>query len=324
MLYTSVNWPGISTAVVTCAFTALTTIGASRQKQVLRILGAAVGGFVFGMGAQIFIFPYTDTIFGFTIVYFVVTGIAAWIMTASPRISYFGVQLALAFYLVHLQAYRFETSLSIARDRVVGVLLGLFAMWLIFDQLWGRPAAADMKAKFIANLRLLAQLAREPDLGDRKDAVRRIYALGQTINANFDQVRNLGDAVIFEFGSSRDRDLVLRDRIRQWQSKLRALFLIRGAALRYRLEDPGFELPAAMGPAQKEFDQELAEVLDGMAERMQGNPQPRGNHLAEALQRLENTARAYPPGASPHLNDFMALSRTAGQLALGTAQDLKL
>ena len=85
---------------------------------------------------------------------------------------------------------------------MVGVLLGLFAMWLIFDQLWSRPAAVEMKQAFIANLRLLAQLAREPDLGDRKDAIRRIYALGQTINANFDKVRNLGDAVIFEFGSS--------------------------------------------------------------------------------------------------------------------------
>jgi multidrug resistance protein MdtO len=40
MFYTAVNWPGISTAVVTCVLTALTTIGASRQKQTLRIAGA--------------------------------------------------------------------------------------------------------------------------------------------------------------------------------------------------------------------------------------------------------------------------------------------
>lgn len=176
-LYTSINWPTISTCVVTCAFTALSTIGSSRQKQVLRILGAIAGGFVLGMGCQIFIFPNIDTIFGFTIIYVLVTILAAWIMTSSPRISYFGVQLAVAFYLIHLQEYKLETSLSIARDRVVGVLLGLFAMWLIFDQLWGYPAAVDMKTTFIANLRLLAQLAREPELGDRKDAIRRIYAL---------------------------------------------------------------------------------------------------------------------------------------------------
>lgn len=318
-LYTAIGWPGISTSVVTCAFTALTTIGASRQKQVLRILGAVIGGFVFAMGAQIFLLPGIDSIFGFTILYVLVTILSAWIMTASPRLSYMGVQLALAFYLVHLQSYRFETSLSIARDRVVGVLVGLFAMWLIFDQLWGRPAVADMKATFIANLRLLAQLAREPDLGDRKDAIRRVYALGQTINGNFDQVRNLGDAVIFEFGPSRATNLALRDRIRQWQSKLRALFLIRGAMLRYRLADPGFELPAELEPAQKNFDRALAETLDGMAGQMEGKPQPPSNELSEALQALEDKAKACPPAASSHLNDFMALSRTAQQLAMAVA-----
>ena len=60
VLYTSINWPGISTSVVTCIFTALTTVGASRQKQVLRFLGAVIGGFIFAMGAQIFLFPHID------------------------------------------------------------------------------------------------------------------------------------------------------------------------------------------------------------------------------------------------------------------------
>jgi multidrug resistance protein MdtO len=316
VFYTSVNWPGIGTSVVTCAFTALTTIGSSRQKQVLRILGAAVGGFVFGMGAQIFILPYIDTIFGFTLLFIVVTAVSAWFMTASPRISYFGVQVALAFYLVHLQSYKFEISLSIARDRVVGVLVGLFAMWLIFDQLWGHPASADMKTTFIANLRLLAQLAREPDLGDRDDALRRIYALGQTINGNFDQVKSLGDGVLFEFGPSRSSDLALRARITQWQSKLRALFLVRGAMLRYRLAVPGFELPPEMEFAQKEFDHELSETLDGMADSLEGNPAPRVAHLDQALARVETDAAAHP---SPHLDDFLALCRTETQLALSVS-----
>ena len=320
VFYTSVNWPGISTSVVTCTFTALTTIGSSRQKQVLRILGAVVGGFVFAMGVQIFLLPYIDTIFGFTILYAVVTAISVWFMTASPRLSYFGVQMALAFFLVHLQSFKFVTSLSIARDRVVGVLVGLFAMWLIFDQLWGHPASTDMKKSFIRNLRLLAQLAREPDLGDRRDALRRIYALGQTINGNFDQVRNLGDAVIFEFGPSRAADLALRDRLRQWQSKLRALFLVRGAMLRYRLAVPGFELPPEMEPAQKEFDHELSETLDSMADSLEGNPAPRIAHLDQALAHVESAAAAHP---SPHLNDFLALCRTETQLALSVAREFQ-
>jgi multidrug resistance protein MdtO len=323
MLYTALPWPGISTSVVTCAFTALTTVGSSRQKQVLRLLGAAVGGFVLAMGAQIFIFPSIDTIFGFTIVFVVVTALSAWFMTASPRISYFGVQMALAFYLVHLQTFRFETSLSIARDRVVGVLLGLFAMWLIFDQLWGRPAGVEMRRIFIKNLRLLAQLALPPDVAQRKESMRQAYALGQTINANFDQVRSLGDAVIFEFGASRGADLALRNRVRDWQSRLRALFLLRGAALRYRLEMPGFEIPPQMEPVQREFDAQMSAVFEGMADRMEGVANPKTNHLAEAFQRLEEAAKACDAGAWAHLPDFIALARTGQHLALSVAQDIQ-
>jgi len=111
--------------------------------------------------------------------------------------------------------------------------------------------------------------------------------------------------------------------MRQWQSKLRALFLTRGAMLRYRLADPGFELPAEMEPAQKNFDDALAKVLDGMAEQMEGKPQPPDDHLADALQRLEEQAKACPPQAAAHLNDFMTLSRTAERLALDVAIDCR-
>ncbi len=130
VLYNALAWPGISTAVTTCLLTALSTIGSSRQKQMLRIAGAAVGGFGIGMGSQIFILPYIDSIAGFLVLFALVTAVASWFMTSSPRLSYFGVQFALAFYLIHLQEFTIQTSLSIARDRVVGILLGLIAVWL--------------------------------------------------------------------------------------------------------------------------------------------------------------------------------------------------
>jgi len=46
IIYNGVDWPGISTAVTTCFLTALSNVGSSRQKQVLRISGAVVGGFL--------------------------------------------------------------------------------------------------------------------------------------------------------------------------------------------------------------------------------------------------------------------------------------
>ena len=281
VIYNAIAWPGISTAVTTCLLTALSTIGSSRQKQLLRITGAVVGGFLVGMGSQIFILPYLDSIAGFVVLFVAVTALSSWFMTSSPRLSYFGIQVALAFFLVNVSEFKMQTSLAVARDRVVGILLGLFIMWLVFDQLWGAPAAIEMRRTFISNLRLLAQLAREPLSQDRKTAIARSLALGETINANLDKVRALADGVLFEFGPSREQDLALRDRIRQWQPNLRMLFITRIVLWRYRAGLPGFELPEAMQPAQQKFDNRLATALDGMADRMDGK-------ASTAIGRFDN------------------------------------
>ena len=190
VIYNSVAWPGISTAVTTCLLTALSTIGASRQKQILRFAGAIVGGFVIGMGSQIFILPHLDTIGGFTVLFMVVTALASWVMTSSPRLSYFGLQVALAYYLINLQEFKIQTSLAVARDRVAGVMLGLFMMWLVFDQLWSAPAGVEMKRRFVLTFRLLAQLAREPVSTDIQATTKRTYALRESIDDEFNQVRS--------------------------------------------------------------------------------------------------------------------------------------
>jgi multidrug resistance protein MdtO len=311
IIYTSIDWPGLATSVTTCLLTALSTVGSSHQKLALRFAGAIVGGFVFGMGSQVFILPYLSSIFGFAILFAIVTGVASWFLTSSPRLSYFGLQLGLAFYLINLQEFTVQTSLAVSRDRVVGVLLGLFMMWLAFDQLWGATAAVGMKRIFIANLRLLADLAREPLAGDRKRAVQRIESLRHTINTNFANENALSDAVLFEFGSSREQDLALRDRIRHWQPQLRTVFLIRLALTKYRFQLAGFDLPEPVELAQQQFDEELAKAFDSMANRMEGKPSEREDGFEASFKRLEQTATTGCPGVSPaEVQSFLALSRT--------------
>jgi multidrug resistance protein MdtO len=327
IIYNSIFWPGISTAVTTCLLTGLSTIGASRQKQTLRITGAIVGGPLIGMGAQMYILPDLDSVFGFTVLFILVTVVASWFITSGPRLSYFGVQLALAFYLIHLQEFAMQTSLSIARDRVVGIMLGLFMMWLVFDQLWGAPAAVAMKRAFISNLRLLAQFARDPMAGDRARAIVRAASLRETISATFDNVRSASDAVPFEFGSSRDQDLALRSRIKHWQSQLRPLFLTRNALLKQRLQLPGFELPESVRMAQQEFDDRLAKRLDGMADRMEGKASERGDGFADAFERLEQAVRACGSGGpqeglSAELQTLLALSRSIASVTMSLDKEI--
>jgi len=159
-------------------------------------------------------------------------------------------------------------------------------MWLVFYQLWGAPAAVEMKRTFVSNLRLLAELAREPLSKELKVATQRGYALHETINANFDEVRSLADAVLFEFSSSRQQDLALRDRIRQWQPQLRMLFLMRIVLWKYRVQLPGFELPKPVAMAQQEFDHHLATTLHGMADRMEGKSSEGGDNFRRSVKSL--------------------------------------
>jgi multidrug resistance protein MdtO len=327
IIYNSIAWPSISTAVTTCLLTALSTVGFSRQKQVLRLAGAIVGGFLFGMGAQIVILPYLDSIAGFTVLFVAVSAVGAWLATSSPRLAYFGVQIIVAFYLINLQEFKEQVSLAIARDRVVGILLGLFMMWLVFDQLWGTLASVEMKTVFISNLRWLAEFERQPLQEERKTAIERGYFLRETINTNFDKVRSLADAALFEFGPTRQQGLTLRKQIQKWQPQLQMLFLTRITLSKYRLQLHGFELPPAVRASQLEFDNQLATILDGLADRLEDRAPKEGHDSTDAFERLEEAVRTCCPewpqqSIAIELKTFLALSRTADGLVMSLENEI--
>jgi multidrug resistance protein MdtO len=329
VVYNALFWPEISTAVTTCLLTALSTIGASRQKQILRFAGALIGGFGIGMGAQIFILPHIDSIGAFMVLFVAVMATAAWVATSSPRLSYFGVQVAVAFCLINLQEFKIQTSLAVARDRAVGILLGLVMMWLAFDRLWSAPAGVEMKKAFVRTLRLLAQFAREPVSKDIRVAIERSYALREMINAQFDNVRSLADGVLFEFGSSRLQDLRLRNQIRRWQPQLRTLFVMRIASWKYRLHLPGFELPEALRLSQQEYDDRSAHVLEDMADRIEDNPRqvrPMSKDSREFLEQQlqECCAKEERHIAEAHVRSFMTLLRGIDGLTTSLAEEITM
>jgi multidrug resistance protein MdtO len=180
------------------------------------------------------------------------------------------LQVAVAFCLINLQEFHFQASLTIARDRVIGILLGLLMMWFFFDQLASTSAGLAMRKKFVSVLRLLAQLTRWEDMNSVEASVKKSYELREAINVEFNQVRSLSDVVLFEFGPSRLSDLEFRDHIRQWQPQLRTLFVIRVAFLKYRLQTPGFEIPESIRLRQAVYDQASARVLDKLADQIEG------------------------------------------------------
>jgi multidrug resistance protein MdtO len=235
VLYVSLAWPGISTSVTTCVLTGLTNIGASRQKQVLRIAGALLGGFVFGIGSQMFILPNIDSIAGFTVLFAVVSTIAAWVGTSSSRLSYAGLQIALAFYLINLSEFSIQTSLAVARDRAIGVLLGISMMWLVFERFYPRPAADEMVRIFILNLRLMSKLVGSSPQGDHTATIIEVRKQRDQIYRYFGDVTAQADAVPFETGPARAAHMAARDRIRRWQASLRTFYLLEAPLIQFRV-----------------------------------------------------------------------------------------
>lgn len=323
VIFNAIAWRGLSTSLATCVITALSSIGSSRQKQVLRISGAIVGGLVFGVGSQVLILPMLDSIAGFAVLFATVTFIAAWISTSSPRISYFGLQIALAFYLIHLQEYFPQTNLAIARDRVMGVALGLVMMWLVFDTLGSKPAAEVMRQLFATNLRLLAQLARPWREGKPAD-IPQLRALRDTISNNFGSVNSQADAVLFEVGPSRARDLRLRERLLAWQPRLRSVFLLEVGLLQYRANVDPSELAPEVFRAQETFDERISDALTRMAEAFSGAeaPQPEGT-VRHAFEELEAAVqRTYAGHPTPRAQGVLVFSSTIAETLDRLQQEL--
>jgi multidrug resistance protein MdtO len=306
MTYMAIDWPGLSTALPTCIITALSTIGSSRQKQVLRLGGVIVGGFIFGMGAQMFVLPYLDTIAGFTLLFAVVTAISAWIQTSSARLSYLGVQLALAFYLINLQEFTIQTSLSIARDRVFGVLLGIVSMGLFFDLLWVRNPLEEMQAVFAHNLELFAELAQQLLEEDQVKAIGRIRQLRDQLNNGFEAVRAQSDAVLLDFSPARQEKLRLRENIRRWQPTIRTLLEVQITNAQYLAQRPLTDLPESIARAGVDFEKDVACVMRAMADEVSGKPTAAVPDIRRAAARLQEEISGYyrerglpvPPQAS--------------------------
>jgi multidrug resistance protein MdtO len=210
---------------------------------------------------------------------------------------------------------------------VVGVFLGLLMMWLVFDQISGDRAALEMRKTFISCLRLLAQLTREPSSSDRRIAGATISSLRETIARNFDQVRSLGDGVVFEFGANRQRDLVLRSQVHRSQPQLCILFMTRIALWRYRAKARGFELPAAILAAQQDFDNDQAAVLDDMAAQLDGKPAHKDAAFAVSLEHLEQAAQAVlskepDQVLTARLQTFLSLCRRIERLTATLQQEI--
>jgi len=292
VLYNALDWPGISTSVLTCIVTALSTIGNSLQAQFLRLAGFVVGGLVLGISAQILILPGIDSVFGFALFIAAGTAIAAWFATSSPRLSFFGVQMALAFYFVNLQDYQIQTDLTIARDKVIGVLLGILAMGFIFDRFGAKSDKEQLQKLLVGNIRMLAQLGVCPVVRGRAFSGSQISRLRSQINDNFASLESQVDAARFEFEfrHRREEDVAECERIQMAQPALRSIYLLELSLLSHRVRrEIDSELTQHQNQALDHFLNEYSDELRHIAAWMAHEEDAPGRIANDSIRLLQQT-----------------------------------
>ena len=151
LLYSLLDWPGIHTCFITCYIVALTTTAETVQKFVLRIVGCLIGAGA-GVAAIVWLLPALTSIETLLAVVFLGALASAWVAAGSPRIAYAGFQMAFAFFLCVIQGPAPEFDLTIARDRIIGILIGNLVIYLVFTRLW--PSSVSHRVEVaIAGLR---------------------------------------------------------------------------------------------------------------------------------------------------------------------------
>jgi multidrug resistance protein MdtO len=160
IIYTALDWPGIRTAVTTCFFVALGSVGETMHKAALRISGALIGGLAAGL-CIVYLLPHMTDIGQLSVLIAAASAVSAWVATSSERLSYAGMQMAFAFFLGVLQGSGPTTDLTVLRDRMVGILLGNVLMSIVFSVIWPTSALDRARAMVAQALRTLGQLVSE-------------------------------------------------------------------------------------------------------------------------------------------------------------------
>lgn len=286
MLIVGFNYPGIYTSVITCFVVSLSTVGASAQKGYLRFGGAAVGGLM-GIVALIYLLPHVVTLGGFWGVFATGTAVAAWVNFGSPRVSYGGYQIGLAFYKVVLLGFGPATDLTAARDRVVGIALGLVVFGILEHVLWPVRASDLRQQRFADVLRCLATLVRlsapermgaswERDLGDTRR--RTAQHLGET--------QRLLEESRFEFRAGE------LEAFQRRAGDAQTIFLVL-LSLAYQRRASG-DLLAGLPTAARHLEDAVARNLEALADSTRTGPARQAADLDAALAAVESALVSAP------------------------------
>jgi multidrug resistance protein MdtO len=308
ILYHAIDWPGISTSVVTVMIAGLTHSGAMKQRLALRLLGATVGGLVLGIGAEVFLFPFMDSITALVVVIGAIAFLCAWV-GGGPRFNYVGLQMAFAFYLTSLEGFSAPTELAPARDRLVGILLAVFVMWFVFDQIWPVRTVTAMRRVVVSVLkdasRVVALVDGELPL---PDYMRESDILRDRLGKQLSTVRMLNEATQYEFGVDYARHVRTGDTFMRMSMTTVALIWNQAAFLHKEAQSEFLTQPTLA-----RLRQAVAERLSAMADALEKQCRLGAGDAARALDIASSAGEVdseYSKNTIARYNELHALARS--------------
>jgi multidrug resistance protein MdtO len=160
VFYNAADWQGVHTVMLTCLIVASPSLGASTQKSLLRIVGAAIGS-ALALFMMVFVIPHLDDVVGVLLMALPVIALGAWVSAGSERMSYAGMQLMFTFALALLEQFGGpSTDLTAIRDRAIGILLGVAVSILIHASIWPEGEGDPLRRSLADLLRTIGELLR--------------------------------------------------------------------------------------------------------------------------------------------------------------------
>jgi multidrug resistance protein MdtO len=187
LTYSLLSWRGIHTCLITCYIVSLTTVAETVEKLTLRIIGCLIGAGL-GLAVLLTILPKATNIGNLAVIVFLGIFLAAWTAAGSPRISYAGYQVAFAFLLVVVQGDAPAFDLKVARDRVIGILVGNLVSYLASSYIWPASIAPRIDALLEKARRQLSTVARTNDQWQMRRMTADTHGLLATIEEDIQLV----------------------------------------------------------------------------------------------------------------------------------------
>ena len=197
IVYQLLDWPGIHTCMITCYIVSLGTTAETMEKLTLRLAGCLVGAGT-GLAAIVWVMPQISSIGGLMAIVFAAALVSGWIAAGGPRIAYAGYQIAFAFFLCVVQGSAPAFDLTVARDRMIGVVFGNLVVSVIFTQVWPVTVASRIDPAIQALLDLLAKFVGAGSGLERRrvaeETQRALGAVEQDLNLTAYEPPSIGPA----------------------------------------------------------------------------------------------------------------------------------